>query len=153
MYEWIVMITITLAALAVTPSKGRRRTGRKRAAGGRQRGRTLTIQARQTASRRSREKYIDPAQIEAMEAQIEAACNLARAYDKQVQSLQAELTAAKSRAAKLDSWGGMDYKVETIRTQIDKNEVKRARLAQQSANAYARAARIQAQIDKMMLTA
>lgn len=65
-------------------------------------------------------KALNLAQIEAMEEQINAACELGIALDRKA------------------------------REQND--AVKRAKLAQQSADAYARAATIQARIDKMTLT-
>ena len=149
MFEWIIIIGVTLAACAATPSKGSRTAGRSRAA----RSRTLTLKAQRVAPGRSACKYIDPAQIEAMQCQIDAACAFGLALDKQAQDVQSELTEARHKVKQLKEWGNMDYKVQALTQQINKAEAKRARLAQQSANAYAKAARIRAQIDKIMLSA
>lgn len=115
MLEWIIIIGVTLAACAATPSKGSRQAGRKKAA----RGRMLTLKAQRVAPRRSSTKIIDPAQIEAIEAQMKAACELGDAYR------------------------------ERGKRQTD--PVKRAKDAKLSADAYARADKLQAQIDKIMM--
>ena len=119
MLEWIIIIAVTLAACAATPSKGRRTAGRSRATRSRQSGRTLTLKAQQVTPRRSSTKIIDPAQIEAIEAQMKAACELGDAYR------------------------------ERGKRQTD--PVKRAKDAKLSADAYARADKLQAQIDKIMM--
>lgn len=72
-------------------------------------------------SKRDQHQPLSLAQLEALEDQINAACELGIALDRKA------------------------------REQTD--PVKRARLAQQSANAYARAATIQARIDRMTLAA
>lgn len=114
MFEWIIIIAVTLAACAATPGKGSRPAGRRKAA----RGRTLTLRAQRVAPRRS-VTTVSPELIAGIEAQREAACELGDAYR------------------------------ERGKRQTD--PVKRAKDAKLSADTYARADKLQAQIDKIMM--
>ncbi len=147
MTQWLIPAALIVIAVVIAPDNPKQ-AARKAATKRRKAARCWQQPAH------SRRGYnVDPAQIDAMEAQIRAACELGLALDNQVQDVQGELTEARHKVKQLKEWGNMDYKVQALTQQINKTEAKRARLAQQSANAYARAARIQAQIDKMMLTA
>lgn len=105
-----------LLGWACAPRRGKHKARQQRPAKAAERPCTVR-EARSEASA----KVLNLAQLEAMESQLNAACELGIALDRKA------------------------------REQTD--PVKRAKLAQQSADAYARAATIQARIDKMTLTA
>lgn len=115
MMELYILGALVLAwACAPHKGKGKRQARRREPIRAAKRPRTV-----RESSSRANVKVLNLAQLETMESQINAACELGIALDRKA------------------------------REQTD--PVKRARLAQQSANAYARAANIQARIDKMML--
>lgn len=116
MFEWVILITVTLAALAATPSKGRRPAKRQQAA----RCRTIAIRSQRVAPRRSA-TTVSPELIAGIEAQREAACELGDAYRE--------------------------------RGKRQSDPVRRAKDAKLSADAYACADKLQAQIDKLLLAA
>lgn len=112
----LYILGVLVLAWACTPRKGKRKAGRQRPAKAAERPCTV----RETRSKASA-KVLNLAQLDALENQINAACELGIALDRKARE--------------------------------QKDPIKRARLAQQSANAYAKAATIQARIDRMTLAA